>query len=112
MKKILLEPHKTDGNDYLLDFRDIYDYINKNSESDNKFALYISKWCEYLNRKATHNKEMAFADEDICRLGGWVAGYEAAKGYTSEHKVIDEKKAVVIAAKLYKVIIFKPYSVI
>lgn len=108
MKKIQLEPHKTDGNDYLLDFTDIYDYINENSESENQFSLYISRWCEYLNHKATCNKEMAFADEKICRLGGWIAGYEAAKNYTSENKTIDGRKAVVISAKSYKVTIFKP----
>ena len=107
MKKIVLELQKdTESNACTLNHQDIYNYVGECTEQEVEFALYIEKWCEYLNYYILNNKEMAFGDTDYARLEGWLAGYNFAK----KIDVTNFKDRVEIKMKGYFVILNRPFE--
>lgn len=107
--EITLDLHKCDDDDrfLLLDGMDITEYIPDTTEQGAKFAMYIDKWCQYLNRTVTDNNEMAFGNVELARLEGWITGYGTAKGYTSDET---HNSYVVINAGLYVIKLSKPFK--
>lgn len=106
--EITLELHNIDGQ-LLLHSSDIYSILPDTTEKEAELNLYIDKWCQYLNRLVTDNKEMAFGNVELARLDGWIKGYETAKGYLSDY--LTNKGYVVIAAGKYIIKLAKPYEV-
>jgi hypothetical protein len=75
---IVLELHR-EANMLLLDSADIYNFVGEESNAELELALYVAKWCEYLNYPFLHNRDMRFTDADCAKLEGWIDGYSFAK---------------------------------
>ena len=75
---IVLDLHR-EANILLLDSMDIYNFVGEEKNADLELALYVDKWCEYLNYPFLHNKDMKFPDADYSKLEGWIDGYSFAK---------------------------------
>ena len=86
---IVLELHR-EANMLLLDSSDIYNFVGESTNADLELALYVDKWCEYLNYPFLHNGDMKFPDADYAKLEGWLDGYSFAKKID-----VDESKAFV-----------------
>ena len=104
-KTIILELHR-DHNACTLDYQDIYKYISEETEKEIEFALYIEKWCEYLNYHILNNKEMMFGDTTLAKLEGWITGYNFAKKIEVTHF----KDRVEIRMKGFFIILNKPFE--
>lgn len=107
MKKIILELHKEENlNSCTLESQDIYKYVGENEEQEIELALYIDKWCQYLNYHILNNKEMAFGDTDLSTLKGWLDGYNFAK----KIDVQNFKDRVEIKMRGYFIVLNKPFE--
>ena len=104
--RIEMELHK-EGNALVLNSQDIYNYISEETMAEVELALFVDKYCEYLNYYIDHNKEMAFGDTDFSRLEGWLDGYVFAKKY-----IISQKNGEThIKAGRYLIIFPKPFVI-
>lgn len=92
MKQIRLDLHKK-GNALLLDYNDVYNYVGEAKDEDVRLAIYIQKWCEYLNYylNGEHNDEMPFGDIGYERLSNWIDGYNFSKNYRVDWDVGEVK---------------------
>lgn len=86
---IVLELHR-EANMLLLESSDIYSFVGETTKADLELALYVAKWCEYLNYPLLHNNDMKFLDADYTKLEGWLDGYSFAKKID-----VDERKDAV-----------------
>ena len=88
MRKIKLELHKVDEKYLMLESQDVYKFVGESTNADMDLALYVDKWCEYLNWfiGGMHNNDMKFADGEYYTLKGWLNGYNFAKKYDVTHK--------------------------
>ena len=86
---IVLELHR-EANMLLLESADIYNFVGEETKAELELALYVAKWCEYLNYPFLHNKDMRFPDSDYAKLEGWIDGYSFAKKID-----VDERKDAV-----------------
>lgn len=104
-KKIVLELHKQDDA-YVLESQDMFQYIGEMTNQEVELALYINKWCQYLNYYIFHSKDMMFSDAEYARLEGWLDGYECAKDIHVDN--FDDR--IEIDMKRYHIILKKPYE--
>ena len=108
MWTISLNLHSVDGVP-LLDAQDIYKYVSENSTEDVEFALYVTKWCELLNNEVLCNSQQAFGNTDAIRLGGWIEGYEYAKGYSHTLRALGNSQyGIELRTDRFKVLLTKP----
>lgn len=109
MKEIHLKLHNENNVSCMLESQDIYDYVGEEKAEDIELALYIDKWCEYLNWYVggMHNTEMKFSDSEYLILQGWIDGYNFAKKYDVSKK----DNCIKIKTKKYLIILDIPFDI-
>lgn len=105
--KIVLELHKEpENNCCVLNEQDVYQYIGESTSQEIELAMYIQKWCEFLNYSVLNSNEMVFGDPEYAKLEGWISGYNFAK-----HIEVEETdELVTIKMNKYEVILSKPFE--
>lgn len=109
MKTIRLKLHRDSADCLMLDSQDIYEYIGESTFEEIEFALYIDKWCKYLNYHigGLHNTNMIIGDSEYSKLDGWLDGYNYAKKYEVTHHA----GFVEIKTKKFLVVLERPFEI-
>lgn len=103
---VVLELHNDEElHAVVLDSNDIYEYVSERTIEEVELALYVDKWCTYLNYHILNNREMAFGDVDYARLEGWITGYNHAKKIDVRHFT----DRVEIKMRKYFIVLKKPF---
>ena len=106
-KNIIIEQIKS-GQMIALNVHDIYHHIPKKEKERETIACFIERWCEFLNYKTKHEKELLMGDFEVsleaATKEAWLDGYN----HNNFAKITEYDNRVEIEMLGYVILLYKP----